>query len=52
MADTLTIGHVQDVNARGGKSLNTGSMRRTHSMKKKKKNSEYKIVNNTYVEGK
>lgn len=51
MADIITIGHPQDVNARGGKSLNAGSMRRSYNMKKKKKNSEYKIVNNKYVAG-
>ena len=37
MADIITIGHPQDVNARGGKSLNTGSMRRSYNMKKEKK---------------
>jgi len=52
MADSLTIGHTQDVNARGGKSLNTGSVRRSYNTKKKKKSSGFRICNNKYVEGK
>ena len=50
---SLTIGNIPDVSSRNDKKLNTGSMRRSYNMKKKKlKNSEYKIVNNKYVEGK
>jgi len=52
MANSLTIGNIPDIHSRNGKKLNTGSMRRSYNMKKKKlKNSEYKIVNNKYVEG-
>ena len=51
MADIITIGHPQDVNARGGKSLNTGSMRRSYNTKKKKKNSNIRICNNKYTAG-
>ena len=49
---SLTIGNIPDVSSRNDKKLNTGSMRRSYNMKKKKlKNSEYKIVNNKYVAG-
>tara|TARA_R100000458_G_C8124624_1_gene142095 strand:+ start:186 stop:344 length:159 start_codon:yes stop_codon:yes gene_type:complete len=52
MAEIIEIGHKQDSVDRGDKSLNTGSMRRTYSKKKKKKNPKIRICNNKYTEGK
>jgi len=52
MADTLTIGHIQDTSSRGGGSLNTGSMRRSYGSKKTKKGPKIRICNNKYAEGK
>ena len=52
MADTLTIGHIQDTNSRGGNTLNTGSMRRSYGSKKTKKGPKIRICNNRYIQGK
>ena len=48
MADTLTINSSSDTGK--GKSLNTGSIRRSYNKKSKKK-SKFKVRNNKYIEG-
>jgi len=49
MADTLTINYGKDTGS--GKKLNTGSLRRKYNSKKRVKNKNFKISNNTYKEG-
>ena len=51
MADTLEIGDTKDTGR--GKTLNTGSMRRSYNSKNKKKRvKKFRICNNKYREGK
>ena len=50
MADIISIGHTQDTGK--GKNLNTGSLRRSYSTKRKSKNlNKIRICNNKYKEG-
>tara|TARA_R100000742_G_C4183560_1_gene17888 strand:+ start:308 stop:460 length:153 start_codon:yes stop_codon:yes gene_type:complete len=50
MADMITIGHPKDTGP--GKKLNTGGLRRSYNMKKKRSKNNFKISKNKYVEGK